>query len=125
MLSRLRLLNACSIGNKWEELGVLAGNADIIGVTETWLHCDFEVRNVQPPGFTEYRVEKTGRGIGGGVLLLVKDSYYQRRGAKLRTSSIQAMECKVNKDTWDWSLVLVYRSPSADEVENQELNSWI
>ena len=70
------------------------------GVTETWLCADFEAHILLPSGFTGYRVEKPGRGIGGGVLLLVRDAYLQAEGSSLRTSNIEAVECKVDTDIW-------------------------
>ena len=56
---------------------------------------------------------------------MVRDEYLQVEGVHLQTRNVQALECKVSTQNWEGSIVLAYRSPSAEQVENEELNTWI
>jgi hypothetical protein len=106
------LLNARSIRNKMDEFHCLIAteNFDIVGVTESWIHCDgpdFE-GEFDLPGYAMFHKDRIGRQ-GGGILLYVRshltatrlpiDSPYELMGVELN-----GQDAKVQ-------LFLLYRPP--------------
>ena len=121
------LANACSISNKWGELGEVCHSArvDIAGITESWLSECFRSDAVQPSGYSCYRCDRQSQNGGGGVLLLVSLYLEHMEGTCLNTPNIQALECSIRNPTWNGSVILVYRSPSAVEAEDSLLLGWV
>ncbi|PIK38793.1 hypothetical protein BSL78_24371 [Apostichopus japonicus] len=76
---RLKIVftNARSIRKNFAEFTVLLEDLkpDVFGITESWLREDIDSAEVSHPGYVVYRQDRrdTHNGVGGGVLLYVRD----------------------------------------------------
>ena len=121
--------NLRSILNKWHEFvaEVLAGNPDIIGVTESWLHSDICNSEISIPGYSIFRQDRldTTKGRGGGVLLYIRDSINcTDRTEQFSHGFSNCIWCEVstNSNTSNTVLIgIVYRSPNSTSETNQLL----
>ena len=119
------LTNACSLNNKWGELTAVAGRADIIAVTETWLTPGFNIASLHPTHFTDYRTDRADGRSGGGALLLISKDYETIETDKLDTPNIQAAACILKESGKRMAVTCVYRSPSATSEEDSELLEYV
>ena len=111
--------NACSIGNKWNELNARLTDCNIIAISETWLNAAKDVAKLYPPGHHTYRADRKENMTGGGAMLMVAAHYPQQESLTLSTTYIQAVACKITLKRAKWTVACIYRSPSATAVENQ------
>ena len=119
------LTNACSLNNKWGDLTAVAGKADIIAVTETWLTPKFKSTALQPPYFVDYRADRIDGRTGGGSLLLVSKDYETIEAERLTTPNIQSAACVLKLSGKRIAVACVYRSPSATPEEGFELTEYL
>ena len=123
---KIILTNACSIISKLAETTLLIGKEAplIAAITETWLHDDISDAEICIPGYISYRCDRHHKRRGGGVLIYAHNS--------LRTESLpieitnpplgfEIIACKWNLAGQDFSLILVYRSPSCSSTDDHLL----
>ncbi|XP_063615673.1 uncharacterized protein LOC134788783 [Penaeus indicus] len=113
--------NACSLGNKWDELICRTFGHEIIVVSETWMSSDLRLPDKLVDGFTIYRSERAVTERGGGVLILVRTQYSQKEGIKLSSHKVQCVSCTVDTGPHQTEIVAVYRAPDADKTEDNGL----
>ena len=117
--------NACSIQNKWEELGVCSENADAIGITETWLRPSTVLQPAWVANYGSYRAEREDGRVGGGAILLVNNRHIQLAGLTLITPNVQVAACILIVNGTRIGLACAYRSPGATAGEDRELMDFI
>jgi len=68
--------NACSMGNKWEELEAIVqlDNFDIVAITEMWWN-DSHSWSAAMDGYKLFRRDRQGRR-GGGMMVMKRSSAY-------------------------------------------------
>ena len=97
----------------------------IIAVTESWLCERCETPKELVVGYRQYRSDKPGNGRGGGVLLLVKDSFTQYELKSVSTSSYQIASCVIELASHKISVVTIYRSPESCTQDDIQLLSTL
>ena len=111
----------CCLSNKYAELrGKLdTVKPDILGITEVWDKESFVVQGYHPP----FRKDRLNR-VGGGVLLLVRDSLEVIECKDLNDSEFEdSVWCEIKTSQSVKLLVGVcYRSPSSSHENNLLLN---
>ena len=117
--------NAASVGNKWSELQVRAHGADVVAITETWLRSEQRSIDRGFAGYTGSRADREDGRTGGGVMLLVANHYEHYAGTRIVTPNVQAIEILLNTGQGEMGIACCYRSPSADERENEALIGFL
>jgi hypothetical protein len=88
------LINAQSLRRKTDELTASVRylheyrGACVLAITETWLDSNIPSTEVEPDGFTAYRMDHdqgiTGKSRGGGVSLLIRDDWCRSESVVVR-----------------------------------------
>ncbi|GAB0209080.1 hypothetical protein GRJ2_003373700 [Grus japonensis] len=118
--------NACSMGNKQEELEAIVrqGSYDLVAITETWWDdsCDW---SAAMDGYKLFRRDRHGRR-GGGVALYVRECFdcieLDDCDDKVECLWVR-MRGKANKA--DILLGVCYRPPSQDEEADEAFYKWL
>ena len=116
--------NVSSLLNKRDELQGLIDEKkpDIIGLTEVWMKEQYSIKGYHP-AFRHDRKEQKG----GGVMLLVRDSYKVTECRELNETGFEeAIWCIIHLSRVAKLLVGVcYRSPSSSKINNEKLISML
>ena len=129
MAVKILYSNVQSIFNKFNELAAYAAeeDPDFILLTETWCNVTINNAALSIPGYqleTDLRRdrENTTNGIGGGLLV------YTKNGLKVTTCKqlenynlLQYCAFSLITDREPVNIVLVYRPPSSDKKNTEEL----
>lgn len=105
-------INARSLINKFPHFLSLVSplNAQVIGVTETWLHSGIYDTEITPPGFCVIRGDRN-HGRGGGVALFLRSDikYSVIQGPP----EIESVWCKLYFESMSVVVGVVYRPPGS------------
>ena len=125
-------LNSQSIVNKIEELCTTTCDLkpDIICICESWCHPDINNSFLSIPGYKvieELRKDRsdTERGIGGGLLVYVRDGLTVFTSSDNNIDFIQYCKFQVKLKSEILNACLIYRSPNFSPANNDELNNLI
>ena len=107
--------------NKIEELRSRAAGYDIVGIVETWAHPNINDSELDLPGYTMYRGDRTS-GRGGGVILYVRE---ELASAVVQPSPVPVFEdalwCRIQTGKDTLLVGLCYRSPASDQENDSRL----
>ncbi|PIK54725.1 endonuclease-reverse transcriptase [Apostichopus japonicus] len=123
---RLKIVftNARSIRKNFAEFTVLLEDLkpDVFGITESWLREDIDSAEVSHPGYVVYRQDRrdTHNGVGGGVLLYVRDDIVSVEKSQLQGSFVNSVWCELSTNNSKRSrdvitVGVVYRSPNSSD----------
>ena len=125
-------LNSQSIVNKIEELCTTTSDLkpDIICICESWCHPDINNSFLSIPGYKlieELRKDRsdTARGIGGGLLVYVRDGLTVFTNSDDNSDFIQYCKFQVKLKSDILNACLIYRSPNSSHDNNDELNKLL
>ena len=122
--------NVRSITNKFDEFYALVEDVkpSIIGVTETWLNDSYSDAEFAIPNYILYRQDRadTVRGIGGGVLLYIKQDLNSVQREDLQGAFTNYVWCEVQVGGAGFKrsqllIGVVYRSPNSTSANDQLL----
>ncbi|PIK46567.1 hypothetical protein BSL78_16576 [Apostichopus japonicus] len=89
-----------SIRKNFAEFTVLLEDLkpDVFGITESWLREDIDSAEVSHPGYVVYRQDRrdTHNGVGGGVLLYVRDDIVSVEKSQLQGSFVNSVWCELS-----------------------------
>ena len=115
--SRFVLLNARSIGNKVHLLQdyIAENNFDLCAITETWLKEKDKIiaKDVCPPGYKIYNVDRENKK-GGGVALIYKSCFKLKPVQCDSFNSFEYLSCTLASECGKFDLCIIYRPPSSD-----------
>ncbi|PIK40492.1 hypothetical protein BSL78_22653 [Apostichopus japonicus] len=94
----------------------------LFGITESWLREDIDSAEVSHPGYVVYRQDRrdTHNGVGGGVLLYVRDDIVSVEKSQLQGSFVNSVWCELSTNNSKRSRDVitdgvVYRSPNSSD----------
>ena len=113
--------NACSLIGKISELRYRAENFDLIGITETWATTDIQDAELAIKGFNMFRTDRPN-SKGGGLLLYVREDLKSTMCTDLMKASFkESMWCMVSLGQTNLLVGLIYRAPSSDSKNDDDL----
>ena len=107
---------------KGNELNLIMSqdDPDILFVVETKMYAeDIMSQYLMCNGYREYRKDR--QGIGGGVLLMVKDTLETNELPLEVSNELEAVGCMVGTGKNKFPVLCVYRPPSASEQYNKQV----
>ena len=120
--------NAQSLPSKIDELAlvIVDQDPDIVIITETWCNSDINNAFLNLPGYfidPDLRLDRsdTHRGIGGGIIVYVRNGLTILASDNLRSDFNQYCSFIVKSDSDMIEFICVYRSPNSTESNNDKL----
>jgi exonuclease III len=111
-------LNARSVKNKSHEVAefIIENKLDVCAITETWLgrgdQDEIVEREITPPGYSMAHVPRN-KGKGGGVAVILKESFTTKREKNTVFKSFELIELTLRTSRDCFRLGVVYRPPSS------------
>ena len=114
--------NARSVYPKIEELRLITGNskreADVLGITETWLNTTYSDSSVPIDGYNLERKDRS-TGRGGGVAVYLHDSVSYNRRHDLEKDQLEDLWVEIKCPCSIGTLLgTVYRPPDNTRIDN-------
>jgi len=116
--------NARSLGNKMEELELIAEmeKPHIIGITESWGKTEVADSEISLEGYTMYRTDREDGRKGGGVLLYIDSKLMVTVRDDLSNDKFrECIWCDIISGNEKTLVGICYRSPSSTTLENDGL----
>ena len=110
------VLNCRSVKNKTSAIvdHVIDSDLDLIALTETWLSSSDRdqrvIGEITPPGYVFHQVPRLGKK-GGGVAVLIRDSFKVEMKPTFDAKSFECMELAITAASVSVKLIVVYRIP--------------
>ena len=120
--------NARSLVNKIKELELLvkSENADIIGVTETWLNTNILDSEMSMEGYSLLRKDRSDNRRGGGVALYIRnDINFIYCEHLIETEFPESLFCSIICDKERTLIGVCYRPPNSLAVSDRALFSLL
>ena len=123
-------LNACSLCSKLNDLEILSNDEepDLVLICETWCNSDVTNAMLNVPGYfiePDLRVDRkdTMNGIGGGFIVYVKEGLIIKPSTFTNNFNqfTQFEVSRKDENSVNLNITLVYRPPSANELNTVEL----
>ena len=116
--------NARSLGNKMEELELIAElqKPHIIGITESWGKTEVMDSEISLNGYTMYREDRQDGRKGGGVLLYIDSKLKVTvRNDLINKKFKECIWCDIISGTEKTLIGICYRSPNSTALEDDGL----
>jgi hypothetical protein len=116
-------INAQSLRNKLDLLTIESEQADIIAVTETWLHPEIETEKLKIPDFHEpIRRDREG-GQHGGVAIYCRETHTSKERKDLEVRGLEAVWAEITARGKKFLVGCMYRPPNSvaeiwDKIED-------
>ncbi len=94
----------------------LAGNFEIISVSETWLMANDPDQNYHLDNYILFRRDRNDGRVGGGVAAWISDKLVVRHRHDLERADIEAMWLEIRSHNNVFLLCVVYRPPNMQIV---------
>ena len=94
---------------------------DVVGITETWENGNVGDAEITVDGFNIFRLDRKGTR-GGGLALYIRDDLEATLNETLMNAEFkESIWCNVSLQCGNLLVGLCYRSPSSNDVNNDNL----